>query len=71
MEGVVFSLPTPDPDGTCRPGTRPVYRLYNNGLGGTPNHRYTIDPAVRLQMIERGWTPEEPAPAVPGMCAVD
>jgi hypothetical protein len=71
LEGVVFAMPMPDPDGLCAIGARPVYRLYNNGLGGAPNHRYTVDPAVRSQMIDRGWSAEEPAPAVPEMCAVD
>jgi hypothetical protein len=35
-----------------------VYRLYNDGQGGAPNHRYTTDFAVRAQMIAHGWVPE-------------
>src|SRR5262249_50109871 len=46
------------PAGTCRGGTTALYRLYNDGQGGAPNHRYTIDPAVRLQMIAAHWVPE-------------
>jgi hypothetical protein len=42
----------------CATGTVPLYRLYNNGQGGAPNHRYTIDAATVDQMIARGWTPE-------------
>ncbi len=58
FEGDVFSIPIPTIDGSCRAGTVPVYRLYNNGQGAAPNHRYTIDFAVRAQMIARGWIPE-------------
>ena len=39
-------------------GTIPVYRLFNNGMGGTPNHRYTISADLRDEMIAEGWTPE-------------
>ena len=39
-------------------GTTPVYRLYNEGQGAAPNHRYTTDLALRSQMIAKGWTPE-------------
>jgi hypothetical protein len=46
------------PAGTCPSGTMPLYRLYNNGQGGAPNHRYTIESAVRAQMIASGWIPE-------------
>jgi hypothetical protein len=46
------------PDGTCPDENRPLYRLYNNGQGGAPNHRYTIDSAIRSDMIAAGWIPE-------------
>ena len=36
----------------------PVYRMYNNGQGGAPNHRYTTDLAVRAQMLVQGWIAE-------------
>jgi hypothetical protein len=42
-------------------GTIPLYRLYNNGQGGAPNHRYTVDPTVRAAMIARNWSPEATA----------
>jgi hypothetical protein len=48
--------------GICMAGTIPLYRLYNNGQGDSPNHRYTIDPAVRTQMIAAGWVPEGNGP---------
>jgi hypothetical protein len=40
----------------------PLYRLYNNGLSGAPNHRYTIHASVRSQMIAQGWIPEGNGP---------
>ena len=43
---------------TCPSGTQPLYRAYNDGQGGAPNHRYTTDPAVLDAMIAQGWTME-------------
>jgi hypothetical protein len=43
---------------TCPSGTRPLYRAYNGGRGGAPNHRYTTDPAVLDAMIALGWVME-------------
>ena len=37
-----------------------LYRLYNDGMSGAPNHRYTTSLTVRSQMIAAGWTPEDP-----------
>ncbi len=48
----------PSPTGVCPAGTIPLYRLYNNGMGGAPNHRYTVDRAVRASMITSQWVPE-------------
>jgi hypothetical protein len=58
FEGEVFNIPVPDLAGVCPAGTIPVYRLYNNGQGAAPNHRYTTDLAVRAQMMAAGWIPE-------------
>jgi len=58
FEAQVFNIPIPATDGTCASGTVPVYRLYNNGQGAAPNHRYTTDLAVRSQMMSQGWVPE-------------
>ena len=58
FEGAVFNVPPVAADGSCPPGTVPVYRLYNNGQGAAPNHRYTTDTAVRAQMLAQGWIPE-------------
>jgi uncharacterized delta-60 repeat protein len=43
---------------TCPAGTQPLYRAYNQGAGGVPNHRYTTDPAVLDAMIVQGWVME-------------
>jgi len=54
FEADAFYIPTPQ-NVQCPPSTRPVFRLYNNGLGGTPNHRYTTSwPVVNL-MQSKGW----------------
>jgi hypothetical protein len=51
-----FYVYPPDATGACVPGTIPLYRVWD-GRAHT-NHRYITDPAVRQQMIERGWVPE-------------
>jgi len=53
-----FDLAVPAADGTCALGLTPVYRWYNNGQGGAPNHRYTTEVRVRGQMLVSGWVPE-------------
>jgi O-glycosyl hydrolase len=69
LEGDVFLISTPADDGACAADTDPVYRLYNNGEGDAPNHRYTTDEGVRMQMVEQGWTPEGYGPAGVIMCS--
>ncbi|HEY5366770.1 MAG TPA: hypothetical protein VIL19_09865 [Casimicrobiaceae bacterium] len=39
----LFAMDAPLPDGSCEIGIAPVFRLYNNGMGGAPNHRFTSD----------------------------
>jgi hypothetical protein len=58
LEGQVFNTPLPAPDGSCPAGSIPIYRLYNNGQGGAPNHRFTTNAALRSQMLGAGWIPE-------------
>jgi len=57
-EDVVFAVGLPDAAGACAGGTLPLYRLYNNGQGAAPNHRYTTSVVVRAAMIGAGWIPE-------------
>jgi hypothetical protein len=44
-----FDIAVPAADGSCAAGLTPVYRLYNNGQGGAPNHRYTTDLTARAR----------------------
>jgi serine protease len=64
----VFYIPLPDAiTGACPAGTIPVYRLWNNRVDG--NHRYTTDPAVKAQMLARGYVPEGYGPDSVIMCS--
>jgi len=59
FEAEVFNVaPASTADGSCPANTLSVYRLYNNGQGAAPNHRYTTDASVRQQMLAQGWIPE-------------
>ena len=49
----------------CTAGT-PLFRLYNNGLGGAPSHRYTTRIAVVDEMVGKGWGKEGVAMCVAG-----
>ena len=55
FESIAFYLQLPDANGICPPGTVILYRLYNNGMGGAPNHRFTISLATFNQMQSQGW----------------
>ena len=68
LEGDVFFSPIPDAGGGCPPGHVPIYRLYNNGRGGAPNHRFTTDVALRAQMLALGYVAEGTGIGV-GMCS--
>ncbi len=54
-ESIAFYIQLAAADGTCSGGTVPLYRLYNNGMGGVPNHRYTTSLATLNQMVTAGW----------------
>ena len=58
FEGEVFFVATPAEDGTCPTDTAPVYRVYNDGQGGAPNHRFTTNLALQSEMVTKGWVPE-------------
>ena len=55
FEAVAFFTQLADGNGNCGAGTVPLYRLYNNGMGGAPNHRYTTSLTVLDQMVAAGW----------------
>lgn len=52
--------------GVCPSGTREVYRVFNNR--DDINHRYTIDRAIRDQMVAAGWVAEGDGPNTVVMC---
>jgi uncharacterized delta-60 repeat protein len=58
FEGNVSPVRLPDASGACPVGARPLYRLYNNGMGGAPNHRYTTSLAILSSMLGQGWVYE-------------
>ena len=39
----------------CPASTRPVFRMYNNGMGGQPNHRYVTSWPTIDAMQTAGW----------------
>ncbi len=53
--------------GACPVGTVPVYRLWNQRFDS--NHRFTIDPVVKAQMVARGYVAEGYGPDAVSMCA--
>ena len=53
--------------GACPAADVPVYRVWDNRADS--NHRYTIDPAIRSQMVTRGWIAEGYGPDQVIMCA--
>ncbi|MDQ2962209.1 MAG: hypothetical protein M3R31_03465 [Pseudomonadota bacterium] len=54
-EGIAFYVQLANASGICAPGTIALYRLYNNGMGGAPNHRYTTSISTLVEMIAAGW----------------
>jgi len=62
-----YLMPT-DANGNCPAGTAPLFRVYNNGMGGAPNHRLTGDIITRDIMITLGWIPEGNGPLIIFAC---
>ena len=57
-EDLVFALQLPDGAGKCPVGTAALFRLYNNGQGAAPNHRYTVSEVQRAAQAAQGWIGE-------------
>lgn len=68
FESESFLAVNPLSDGACPYGSVPLYRLYNNGRTGAPNHRYTTDRVLQAALISQGWTPEGIGPRRVIMC---
>jgi hypothetical protein len=63
-----FFIALPDTaSGACPPATIPVYRLWNQRVDS--NHRYTIDPAIKAQMVALGFVAEGYGTDAVAMCA--
>jgi len=54
-EAIAFYMQLPNAAGLCPAGTKVLYRLYNNGMGGAPNHRYTTSLVIFNKMRAAGW----------------
>jgi hypothetical protein len=67
-EGIAFFLQALTAANDCPPGTVILYRLYNNGMGGAPNHRFITDPALIAPMIAAGWSLEGDGPKTAFAC---
>lgn len=66
FEGMTFWARVPK-EGACTTATdSPLYRLYNNSVGGAPSHRFTTKTSVIDQMTAKGWTSEGVAMCVAG-----
>ena len=52
--------------GTCPAGTRNLHRAFSNRADA--NHRYTIEPTIRDQMVAQGWIAEGDGPNLVAMC---
>jgi hypothetical protein len=52
--------------GNCPAATKPVSRMFNNRVDA--NHRYTVDRAVRDEMVAKGWIAEGDGPDQVVMC---
>lgn len=64
FEGYVLNA-DPVVNNTCPAGEMLVVRLYNNGMGGVANHRYTTSPTVINEMVDDGWIVEGPVFCMP------
>lgn len=57
LEGAPFWATEPS-QGTCPPGTKVLLRAYNNGKGGSANHRYSTKQTIIDAMVAQGWVSE-------------
>ena len=55
FESIAFYIALIDANGNCPAGTIPLYRFYDNGMGGAPNHRYTTSLTIFDAMVAQGW----------------
>jgi hypothetical protein len=65
----LFNVRLPSPDGGCPTPDGHIFRYYNNGKGGAPNHRFVPEGPARNVMLSEGWTPEGNGPGGVAFCA--
>ena len=53
-EGLAFNAEPPATE-ACPANRIPVIRLYNNGMGGQANHRYTTSRSEMAALVNGGW----------------
>jgi hypothetical protein len=57
-EKIAFFIAVPS-GGLCPVGTTPIYRMYNNGQTGAPNHRFSSDfPTYQDFTTNKNWSAE-------------
>lgn len=66
FEGVVGHVLA---NGFCDGSSAPLYRLYNNGIGGAPTHKYTTQDYERSYFLQNGWVDEGVLGCVPILTA--
>jgi hypothetical protein len=62
-EEYVFAVKLVRSDGVCHPGTKPMWRAFNNGYRPPPkknfvNHKYPVDRRAYDAAVAAGWAPE-------------
>ncbi len=61
----LFNTMLPDVNGACPQGTNPVYRVYNQGMGAAPNHRFVTTLTDQQTMVNQGFVAEGVVMCVP------
>jgi hypothetical protein len=61
----LFNTLLPDISGVCPQGTGPVYRVYNQGMGSAPNHRFVTTLTDQQEMVSKGFVAEGVVMCVP------
>lgn len=66
FEGVVGYAELPASNGECASGV-PLYRAYNNGKFGAPNHRYRAGNPLADMVMYEGWVDEGIVACIPSL----
>jgi hypothetical protein len=69
-EAIAFYLQPLTASFDCPAGTVILYRLFNNGMGGAPNHRFITDVTEVARMTAAGWSLEGDGPKIAYACVL-